>query len=81
MTIFYEILAFTWSAKLFQESKCQQLSAKRLSGGKQGKELKQIFRSIRPLRIQCGSFFPIKRSTLFQFGMVVIENTITVVLI
>jgi len=80
ITTVFEAVAYTIGAQVFHVSKEQIFSSKRIKGKKLALTKRQ-YNAIRPSRIQVGSFFPVDKSTLFNFWLIAMENTITVLFI
>jgi len=76
----FETLAYTFAARLYEESKIQIFSAKRIYSKNMHIQRRQ-FRAMRPVRVDIGSFFPLKKSTLLVFSFCIIDNTITLLLV
>jgi len=80
IAICFETMTYTIAGAVFESSKLMLFSAKRINTKENGRQRRQ-FMAIRPVRVQIGHFFPLDRSTLFNFWLIVVENTITVLFI
>jgi len=77
----FESVGYTISSKLYETSKLQILTAKGIGSSSDRRYLEKQFRCIRPVRIDIGHFFPLSKSTLFNFWLAVMENTTTILFI
>jgi len=74
----FETVAYSFAANLYEESRRQLRSARRL---KEPVHLKKQYLAIRPIRVDVGFFFPFQKVTILTFTRVNIDNTITALLI